>query len=186
MIPVARNVWQQVDAGRSAAAARRLIIARTRRRDSARPVSLRPAGSTLWKSAALPPRAEPPRDSHRGPRPPDGGPGRRDVCRPSREPEPTPALLPEVVLPPHPDRRAHPREAVEHHRDERPVAQARERARVNRVEEPAGLGQRHRRRRALRDHVLRPPDGRGQVHREDMADDEPVAKHGSGKMRASP
>ena len=34
--------------------ARRLIMARTRRRDSALPVRLRPAGSTLWKSAALP------------------------------------------------------------------------------------------------------------------------------------
>ena len=53
VIPVARNVWQQVDADSSAAAARRLIIARTSRRDSARPVSLRPAGSTLWKSAAF-------------------------------------------------------------------------------------------------------------------------------------
>ena len=38
---------------RSAAAARRLIMARTRRRESARPVSRRPAGSTLWKSAAV-------------------------------------------------------------------------------------------------------------------------------------
>ena len=46
-------VWQQVEGGRPAAAARRLIMARTRRRDSARPVSLRPAGSTLWKSAAF-------------------------------------------------------------------------------------------------------------------------------------
>ena len=53
VIPVARNVWQQVEGGISAAAARRLIIARTRRRESARPVSRRPAGSTLWKSAAL-------------------------------------------------------------------------------------------------------------------------------------
>ena len=40
------------------------------------------------------------------------------------EPEPPLALLPEVVLPPHADDRAHPREAVEHHRDERPVAPA--------------------------------------------------------------
>ena len=38
------------------------------------------------------------------------------------EPEPPLALLPEVVLPPHADDRAHPREAVEHHRDERSVA----------------------------------------------------------------
>ena len=39
--------------GRSAAKARRLIMARTRRRDSGRPVSLCPAESTLWKSAAF-------------------------------------------------------------------------------------------------------------------------------------
>ena len=39
--------------GSPAAAARRLIIARTTHRSSARPVSRRPAGSTLWKSAAF-------------------------------------------------------------------------------------------------------------------------------------
>ena len=44
------------------AAARRLIMARTRRRESARPA----------------------RGSRRAPRPPDGGPGRRAACRPSR------------------------------------------------------------------------------------------------------
>ena len=53
VIPVARNVWQHVEGGSSAAAARRLIIARTTRRCSARPVSRRPAGSTLWKSVAF-------------------------------------------------------------------------------------------------------------------------------------
>ncbi len=52
-IPVARNVWQHVEGGSPAAAARRLIIARTTRRSSARPVSRRPAGSTVWKSAAF-------------------------------------------------------------------------------------------------------------------------------------
>ena len=47
-------VTQQVEGGSpAAAAARRLIIARTSRRDSARPVSRRAAGSTLWKSAEL-------------------------------------------------------------------------------------------------------------------------------------
>ena len=39
VIPVARNVWQHVEVGSPAAAARRLIIASTRRRSSARPVS---------------------------------------------------------------------------------------------------------------------------------------------------
>ena len=53
VIPVARNVWQHVEGGSFAAAARRLIIARTTRRCSARPVSRRPAGSTLWKSVAF-------------------------------------------------------------------------------------------------------------------------------------
>ena len=98
------------------------------------------------------------------------------------EPEPPPALLPEVVLPPHADDRAHPREAVEHHRDERPVAQTRERARVDRLEEPAGFGRREHRRRALGDHVLRSPDGRRRVHGEDLADDEPVAEHADGRQ----
>ena len=39
------------------------------------------------------------------------------------------------------------------------------------------LGRRHRRRRALRDHVLRPPHGSRRVHGEDLADDEPVTEH---------
>ena len=48
------NVWQQVEGGQTPpGAARHLIWARTRRRDSAHPVSRRPAGSTLWKSAAF-------------------------------------------------------------------------------------------------------------------------------------
>ena len=98
------------------------------------------------------------------------------------QPEPPPALLPEVVLPPHADDRAHPREAVEHHRDERPVVPARERARVDRLEKPAGLGRREHRRRARRHHVRRPPDGRRRVHRQDLADDEPVAEHADGRQ----
>ena len=53
VIPVARNVWQHVEGGSPAAAARRLIIARTTRRSSARRVSCRPAGSTVWESAAF-------------------------------------------------------------------------------------------------------------------------------------
>ena len=47
VIPVARNVWQHVEAGSPAAAARRLIIASTTRRVNGRPVSLSPARSTL-------------------------------------------------------------------------------------------------------------------------------------------
>ena len=48
--PLARNVWQHVDGGNPAAAARRFIIARTTRRCSARPVNRRAAGSMVWKS----------------------------------------------------------------------------------------------------------------------------------------
>ena len=51
MIPVARNVWQHVDAGSPAADARRLIIASTAPA-SGRPFS-RPARSTLWNSGAF-------------------------------------------------------------------------------------------------------------------------------------
>ena len=92
------------------------------------------------------------------------------------EPEPPPAPLLEVVLPPHPQDRAHPREAVEHHRQERLVPEPGQRARVDAVEELPGLGRREDRRRTLGDDVLRPADrGRG-VHGEDLADDEPVAE----------
>ena len=98
------------------------------------------------------------------------------------EPEPPRALLPEVVLPPHAADRAHPREAVEHHRDERPVAPAGERARVDRLEEPARLGRREPRRRARRHHVRRPPDGCRRIHRQDLADDEPVAERAEGRQ----
>ena len=54
MIPVARNVWQRVEGGRSVATACRLIVANTRRRDSAvvtapRPSALPPRGSGNMK-----------------------------------------------------------------------------------------------------------------------------------------
>ena len=51
VIPVARNVWQHVAGGRPAAAARRLIMARTTRGVNARPVSLLRALYTLLKTA---------------------------------------------------------------------------------------------------------------------------------------
>ena len=66
--------------------------------------------------------------------------------------------------------------------DERPIAQAGERARVDRLEEPARLGRREHRRRARRHHVRRPPDGRRRVHRDNLADDEPVAEHADGRQ----
>ena len=82
---------------------------------------------------------------------------------PSRGAVATPASCQEVVRPPHRDDHAHPREAVEHHRQKRPVAQARERAGVDRLEEPRrGFG------------PGRLPLG---FTARDLADDEPVAEH---------
>ena len=92
---VARNVWQHVEGGSPAAAARRLIIANTSR-SSDRPVSRRPAGSTVWKSAIFG-SASPPASTHAS---------RADAARwwagtsvplPALlvEPQPAPAPLPE-------------------------------------------------------------------------------------------
>ena len=94
------------------------------------------------------------------------------------EPEPPPGVLPVVVLSPHPQDRAHPREAVEHHREERPVSEAGERARVDVIEELPRLGRGQDWRRALGDDVLRPPHRCRGVHREDLADDEPARCRG--------
>ena len=96
------------------------------------------------------------------------------------EPEPPLAPLLEVVLPPHPQNRAHPREAVEHHREERPVSEPGQRARVDVLEELPRLGLGQDRRRSLGDDVLRPPHRGRRIHREDLADDEPVAEHADG------
>ena len=106
-----------------------LIIARTTRRCSSRPVSRRPAGSTLLEERRL--RLLEPGRLVQCLRCPVVG---RDVM-----PLPVlswsrshpPALLPEVVLPPHPQDRAHPREAVEHDGEQRPVSKPRQGARVD-------------------------------------------------------
>ena len=51
--------------------------------------------------------------------------------RQGRRRRPALHLRPAVVLPPHAQDRAHPREAVEHHREERPVSEPGQRARVD-------------------------------------------------------
>ena len=78
--------------------------------------------------------------------------GRR---RPSGDPQPPPAPLLEVVLPPHhPQDRAHPREAVEHHREEGQGPEPGQGCRgVDPVEELPHFGRREDRRRALGDDV---------------------------------
>ena len=52
VMPVARNVWQHVDASNPAPAARRLIIDSTTRRVSDRPLR-RPDRSTLWNNGVF-------------------------------------------------------------------------------------------------------------------------------------
>ena len=84
--------------------------------------------------------------------------------------------LPEVVLATHPHGRTHPREAVDHHAQQRPVAETDPRPRVDPVEERPRLRRRQDRRRALRHDVLRAPHRRGRVHGQHLVDDEPVAE----------
>ena len=111
------------------------------------------------------------------------------------EPEPPPALLPEVVLPPHADDRAHPREAVESITET--SARSRRPASV-----PVSIASRSRRASAGESTgvapfvttVLRPPDGRRRVHRENLADDDtlprahvgsPAPRGDQGRSRAT-
>ena len=79
-----------------------MTIARTTRLCTARPVSRRPAGSALWKSAAFGSSSSPASTVVKS----RGSPvvGRHVVPLPPLlvKVEPPPVPLPEVVLPPHP------------------------------------------------------------------------------------
>ena len=89
------------------------------------PVSLE--GRLVWADSRAAPRGLPPasRSLGAGGRFWAGRPrGPALVVHPVRR-------LQEVVPPPHPQDRAHPREAVEHHREKRPVAQACESAGID-------------------------------------------------------
>ena len=92
------------------------------------------------------------------------------------QPQPPSRPLPEVVLATHPHGRAHPREAVDHHAQQRPVAEADPRPRVDPVQKRPRLRRRQHRRRTLRHDVLRAPHRRGRVHGQHLVDDEPVAE----------
>ena len=123
-MPVALNVWQHVDAGSPAADARRLIIASTGRRTSGRPLSRPPNGPRSGTTEPARPQGR------RLRRTPPARPSARWCagmsCRfppPLVQPQPPARPLPEVVLTPHPHRRAHPREAVHQHAQQRPVPQ---------------------------------------------------------------
>ena len=81
VIPVARNVWQHVEGGNPAAAARRLVIARTSRRSGARQPPLRRVDGLEEHHLR---RLEPARIDVgvKGRRRPVGGPRRRAASRP--------------------------------------------------------------------------------------------------------
>ena len=79
------------------------------------------------------------------------------------EPEPPALALGEVVLDPHGQRRADPREAVNKDGEERPVTKSDQRIRGDALEQRVRfLGHQHRRLTPL-DHVLRTPHHRGRV-----------------------
>ena len=95
-------------------------------------------------------------------------PARRAASRPSRAAAASPPqFLSEVVLTPHPHGRAHPREAVHQHAQQRPVPQSDPRPRVGPVEERPRLGRRSApASRPSSRHASDPaPPRPGQVHR---------------------
>ena len=111
---------------------------------------------------------------------PGGGPARRGASRPS----PCSRIHPcsprrKSVLPSHPHRRDHPREAVDHHAQQCPVPEADHRPGVDSVEGRPRLRRRQHLHRALRHDGLRTLHRRGRVHRQHLVDDEPVAEPGS-------
>ena len=98
------------------------------------------------------------------------------------EPHPAPAPLPEVVpAAASPNTRAHPREAVEHHREQRPVPEPGQRARVNRLEELPHL---RRREVSLSLPFVTTCFGPRTAAR-NLADDEPVAEHADPRPGAA-
>ena len=144
-------------AGSPAADARRLIIASTARRTSGRPLS-RPARSMPWNSGAFA-SSRSAATTVRLERLLGPVVRRHVVPLPVLlvQPQPPARPLPEVVLAPHPHRRAHPREAVHAGRSREPGPAAPPPPRVDPVEERPRLRRRQHRRRPLRHHVLRGP-----------------------------
>ena len=78
------------------------------------------------------------------------------------------------VLDLHRERRADPRERIDHEADQRAVAQADRRRHVDRVEQGARLRRIEHGRLAALHAVRGPADGRGRVHRHDLARHKPV------------
>jgi hypothetical protein len=96
------------------------------------------------------------------------------------EPQPAAFALGVVVLDEHPDRRGHPREAVEHGGDESAVAQAYQRISRDGVQElPRFFGGKHGR-FALLDDVFGAAHGRGRIKIDDLPGHQPVKEHADG------
>jgi hypothetical protein len=65
-----------------------------------------------------------------------------------------PLPLGKEILAPHPDHRAHPGEAIDHHADQGAIPEADDRANVDAIQERPRLPRRQYRRGAGRDHVV--------------------------------
>lgn len=93
------------------------------------------------------------------------------------QPEPEPVPLIEEIVDIHGKRRADPREAIDHHADQRPVAQSDQRLSRDAVDQRARLLRRQHRRLAFLDHMLRAAHRHRRVDPHDMAGDQPVEQH---------
>ena len=92
-----------------------------------------------------------------------------------------PALaLRKIVLDAHGDGRADAGKGEGHHRNQRPVAQADQRRRVDAVEKLARLFARQHRGLAGFDDVLRTAHRMSRIGRDDLAGDQPVEQHADG------
>ena len=87
---------------------------------------------------------------------------------------PKPPVLRIHVLHAHADRRADAREGIDHQADQRPVAEADDRRRVDRVDQLPRLRRIKHRRLAAPHDMARPAHGGGGINRHDLADDKPV------------
>ena len=90
------------------------------------------------------------------------------------QPHPQAAVLCERVLDCHPERRADPREGIDHEPDQRAIAQTGLRRDIDAVEQRARLGRIEHWRLPARHDVPGPAHRAGRVDRHDLADHEPI------------
>src|SRR6516225_1308364 len=97
------------------------------------------------------------------------------------QPQPPALASGVIVLDAHGDDGADAGKTVDHHADQRAIAQTDERREVNAVEKMAGLFFRQHRRLATAHDVLGPTHSMGRIDRENLADDEPIKQHADGR-----